>query len=364
MLYPGDTFTMEVRSRFKVYLHSAEIQIKLGVGLSIKNIDVKSGVFEQDKIDQNSAKTVAYVVMVTRKDGANFKSTILAPTMVSTMQTRADVVDTTTPKGSAEADTKTAGVVHFGSDSVAGMFAYVSPNKPTELVNMAVLSGKAISTAIVVKSVSMRGVLATVATKDQTCKSSDADVIQSSSACAVALQGKETKGSAKVTVGVTALGHKRDVPFRVHIVDPQSVKIESSLTTLRPIAGWYDSSDQSCKRLKYQTGVVTVTASFTDGTSDKLPALDVSQHANIVSSDTKLVAVTSEATGVTITGLAGGSVELSVKPANSFTFGKAAKLGVTTLGQTDGRWDDCRCWDRRGARCLPGEHRPQANIAV
>ena len=66
VLFPGDTFDLQVRSRFKVYLHSAEIQVVVGAGLRIQSVAVPAGVFDKDQIDPtplgNSASK-AYAVM-------------------------------------------------------------------------------------------------------------------------------------------------------------------------------------------------------------------------------------------------------------------------------------------------------------
>ena len=219
VLFPGDTFDLQVRSRFKVYLHSAEIQVVVGAGLRIQSVAVPAGVFDKDQIDPtplgNSASK-AYAVMAARKDGkkddgkmtdellltlkvqvtsassststvqitqlkgiTDSKTTALSPSMISAINTRAGVMETKNFATGGSADVKTAGVVHLGSDTVAGMFAYVSANQPTELINTAVLSGKESKTTINVRTVTVRGSTQAVAAKDMACKSANVQIIQS-----------------------------------------------------------------------------------------------------------------------------------------------------------------------------------------
>ena len=145
------------------------------------------------------------------------------------------------------------------------------------------------------------------------------------------LKGTEVLGSPKVNVQATVGSYTRDVPFRVHMLNPSSLTIRTSLTQVRPIAGWYDSSDSSCTKLMFQTGTVAVTADFSDSSSDKLPTLDVSSIVNIVSSNTKAVALKRTASGVTFTGVSAGLSTLAIKLANSFAVDQNA--AVTTLPQ-------------------------------
>ena len=367
-LFPGDVFTVDIRSRFKTFLHTAEVQLRVGAGLRIGSVRVATEVFEHSKVDKTD--NMAYIVAAGRKqqqvsvsNGTVITNELMArvtlhvdahiatatpyvqisklagltdghrtplqPSMVGVIQHRGGM--SKTPLDSVNR----MGVVHVVPDSVAGIFAFVADGKPAELINIVTLSGSKITTPIAVETISMRGRVRLLPHRLVQCESPNEQILKTSAetGCAAMLDGTEQGGSRRAIIRVSAEGYMREVPFRVHMLLPTSVSITPTRATLRPISGWYDNSDIDCQRLRYQTADLTVRASFEDGVSTSIELLDVTSVARVVSSDPSVVAVSfMRVDGYVATAKRAGSAMLSVQATVS---GRFTSYGDTTMKVTN-----------------------------
>ena len=66
---PGETFYIEIRSRFKSYLNSAGLKFTVGAGLSISNVQLSSG-FNTASSALSDAMDEVSALFAGRKDGA------------------------------------------------------------------------------------------------------------------------------------------------------------------------------------------------------------------------------------------------------------------------------------------------------
>eukprot|EP00039_Didymoeca_costata_P005405 m.81369 g.81369 ORF g.81369 m.81369 type:complete len:1480 (+) comp12809_c0_seq2:178-4617(+) len=362
-LLPGDQFTLEVRSRFKFFLKTAAFRIIVGSGLRILSGSTPSS-FELGLADVEN--TQASTVLAGRKDGASSteqasitdellvtlrlsvqsssleNSTIqftslnnlvnladigLSASAIGVMETRNGVVVTENIPSGGTLNSSQAGLVHFGTDDVKGIFAYSTG--PTELINTAALSGTQIQSGITVTSIRQRGGRSSVT--NAVCRSADTDAINAlASGCGGRLTGQETKGAGRVDIQVAILGFQRQVPFRVHFVDPRSVAV-SMTTTLRPIAGLFDNSDTTCNTLKYSESMISATASFSDGVNT-ISEYDVTLLLDLKVSDGNVAEIVKRQGIPYITGKQAGATTV-VASTNDLSQ-QLASVGVTVTDQS------------------------------
>jgi hypothetical protein len=349
-LYAGDQFTIEVRSKFNVYFKTAQVRVAVGSGLQIVGASAPTNAFLKAPIDRNANQAV--VSLAGRKDGksnaiqsaptdellltltietdtgvrAGQAATIeidklsdltdlnengLEPAAVGVMETRYGVV------------TNNAGNVHFNVDERVGIFGDVGENKPNELFNTAIISGTAVEVPIVVTSVSKRGVQAVGNSNGATCHTQNSNVLNDggSDGCTATMTGQESQGARQVDFVLEMRGmDDATIPFRVHTFEPGSIGFSVPRTTLKPYAGLYDESDQSCSTLQYQSTTAVATATFHDGSGDKVTKFDLTGYAKLVSTDTAVAKVDS----MTITGVGTGTVTIQIQ-------GKKEVLGTATV---------------------------------
>ncbi len=334
-LFPGDTFSIEVRSLFRSFLKTAVVQVSLGSGLKITDDAVPENSFKQATVDKNSQQASA--VLAGRKDGkssdvqdAATNELLLTLTIrvngnvqagASTTIEITQLVDLTDlneiglkPSNTGMVETRDgiktneAGRVYFQKDRDVGIFSYVSAGKPTELLNTASISGTKIEVPIVTKGISIRGVVSTK--QDATCTSPATNTLGVSQ-CKATLSGTETAGSRKIEISVDWNLWTTTVPFRVHQLVPNSVALSFSTSKLRPYAGLWNESDTECKTLLYQTSDVAVTAAFADESGYSFVDYDVSSIAKLVSSAPNVAKVSTD-DSMQIIGVSAGNVAIEV----------------------------------------------------
>jgi hypothetical protein len=346
-LFAGDVFDMEVRSRFNVYLKTVEVQIKVGDGLEIVfdgNYPMPAmqnngeSVFEQAQIDGDATK--AYAVLAGRKDGKKPESEAgseatnellftLRVKVKSGVEDEAEsTVEITKLEGvtdlkESQLDIKAVGIldgragrvkdepitVHFATDNVMGIFAYTEGH--TELLNFPIISGEAIEIPVKAKAVRVKGGTEDV---DAECKTLNAAALGVDDACVAVLDGTETEGAPLAAIEVTAVNFTRKVPFRIHHLVKDSLQMKVSLTTLRPIEGWYQDD---CETLMYQEGTLTVMANFSDGSDAGLfENVDVTTISTFASSNESVALVRVEGAGSWVTGLSPGDATISITGAS------------------------------------------------
>ena len=396
-LYAGDTFEVEVRSRFKVYLKTVRIVLAVGSGLELVVSQVKypkqdgksDAVFATTKAvgDNKDKSSDVTVILAGRKDdkkaGALDSSTDellftvrvrvangvkngatatlqitkldelgdldgnnLAPSQSNDETRHGIILSRDGPMDNAGAE------VHFATDMIAGIFGYA--NGPSEMMNTAVLSSKPVISIATAVSVYTRGSTESVTAAE--CSTDASDVITLDD-CFVRLEGGETKGSPEAKVTVKAHGYAQDVSFRVYY--PTSVSLNVSTDDIRPIAGWYDADANDCVTLLYYQSFVTGTALFSDTTDNEIKGYDVTSLLKLESSDTgvakiadgaMIVAVdTGDATlqAVSTVGIVLADVQVTVRdqsPANQLAVIGLDIVVLKTLGaistspkQTPGR---------------------------
>jgi hypothetical protein len=352
-LYPGDIFTVEVRSRFNVYFKTAQVRVTVGDGLTITNTEAPTSAFLKAPVDANSQQAV--VSLAGRKDGksstvrssitnemlltltvrvdndivSGATSTIeidklaeltdlnengLNPTQVGLHESRAGIV--------ADAPA----VVHFVRDAPVGVFATVLSTLPTELINTATVSGTAITVPITVTAILVRG--ATSVATDTKCTSPEPKTLQAGGddGCTATLDGTETVGARRIDFQVeSAAAGTTTIPFRVHQLVHDSTVLSLDRNRLRPYAGLYDESDKTCESLQYQSTEVVTTASFGDASGYVFDALDVSAIARLVPEKKRIVVVGDfAATAMIVRGVAQGNVILQAKGKNGLILATSA----------------------------------------
>eukprot|EP00729_Bicosta_minor_P011796 gene11796-26003_t len=350
-LFPGDTFSIQVRSLFRSYLKTALVRVTLGSGLTITGDAVPDSSFKQTSVDRNSQQASA--VLAGRKDGKSsgvqgaatdellltltirVNGNVQAGASTTIEITRlADLTDLNenglNPSKTGMVETRDgiktneAGRVYFQMDRDVGIFSYVLAGNPTELLNTASISGTKIEVPIVTKGISIRG--AESIKQDATCSSPATNTLGVSQ-CKATLSGTETVGSRKIEVAVFSVSGTTTVPFRVHQLVPNSVALSFSTSKLRPYAGLWDELDAECKTLQYQTSDVAVTAAFADGSGDSFDDYDVSSIAKLVSSAPNVAKVSTD-DSMQIIGVSAGNVAIKVQ-------GKTGVLATSTVTVAD-----------------------------
>jgi hypothetical protein len=355
-LVHGNTFDVVVKSQFKWYLKTIEAKIYVGDNLrildastgntqafSVATVKVRDGnkeaivliagrkdgkpqdeqaeptdetlftiqvkVFGKPKAGQNSTISIAGV-----RDISNLQDQSLKPSLAGAVIASRDgyVKTRETTQG------RTSASVHFDDNNrIVGMFAYVDSGQ-TEILNTATISSEPLIANIKAVGVQYGGLTKAVSA---TC-SVDASSVLSVKDCAATLDGTEEKGAQKTLVTVKAGEFERDVPFRVHRLVRESVKIQTT-SILKPIAGWYqEEGDRGCEEhmLRYLPANLIVSASFTDKDDDEDPVftdLDVTVLAKVTSSDETKVELNKSTFGaVSVVGKSPGEADVVAKAAN------------------------------------------------
>lgn len=342
-LYPGEVFDMEIRSRFKWYLKTVEVQVVLTGNMELvydKNYPQVAkqsngqSVFEQAQIDGDAAKV--YAVLAGRKDGrkpesqeaktitnellftlrvkvkANAKRNTVGTVQITKLAGVTNLKETALkPKllgviisRDGPVCCKDAAKVHFTTNIVVGMFAYAQG--ATEIINTAVIDGKAIKTPIKSLLVYQQG---QTANGGSTCEALNSKSMRVTD-CVVSIDESKVVGAKQAVVRVSAAGgFKRNVVFRIHNIITGSVAIRSSQLSLNPIVGWLQAN---CKTLQYQNAFLSATASFGDGSGYVFSNYDITAIAKFTTSDTKIATVAKDNSGVTVNAVNGGKVTLNV----------------------------------------------------
>jgi hypothetical protein len=362
-LYEGDTFDLVVRSRFTAYLKTVEVQVKVGDGLEI----VYGGGYPKGAAQTNGDSVFAavlisgegspytYATLAGRKDGRTPESetpstgtdeplfTLRIKVKSGAANLDASSVQITKLTGVRDLKSTTlsankigvlhsrdgwmaedAASVHFTDDAVRGIFAYA--DGPAEIINTATISDQTVTAGISVRSVRSRGSLHQ---ETGTCTSLNETVLHTKN-CAAVLDGSETVGARSASIRVVVGAFTQDVPFRVHHLVADSVDLQATLTTLRPIAGWL--TDDCSGDYMYQQAPVVVTARFTDGSSEDgaiFSSIDVTAFARIRSSNTAAATIGQSGAKQWVAGKAEGDVQLTVISA---TDDELASISITVAG--------------------------------
>lgn len=290
-LVQGETFQVEIKSRFRHYLNSAGLKFTLGAGLQFTSIQLSDS-FKTAKFDLNEAGNEVSAVFAGRKDGAPVVEQILSTDelLVSANIIVGDVVEggqgtleitllkdlteqqngQLTPSekfgfGAGECRTGlafggTPALVHFRENAVVGIFAYATT---AVLVNTATVSGTMLETVITAMGVRLRQQVQPLS-EGVSCSTQNSVVLGVTNDCHAQLDGDETVGAREVRANIVYGFFAASVPFRVFAVDPASLRMAPSQSSARAIAGWYGPRDD-CQEFNYQTVDLGATASFTDG---------------------------------------------------------------------------------------------------
>lgn len=350
-LYQGNQFDVTVKSLFDVYLGTLELDVEVDEALEITKVKIaqlESGkgdafnsatnqptkqklkiVFAGRKEEGNAVKpkgkqpaatletfvTLTFkVVSATSsavpltislgKDGiADVSNNDRSRSKLHLIETRDGIVDSDAP------------MVNLAVDELVGVLPYAK--QPAELLNTAVLSGKAVDVPIEVTGIMRRGSRRDV-TDSCTCtvtSDSGKTLKVSGNSCAARLVGDEEHGSEEAKIDVKHPEFPaRMVSFRIHFPVPSmtALTIMLSNNTLRSYTGYYDDDDKSCNSLKIQEAEVIATASFSDKvdfSNPKINEYDVSTLVQLQSTDNTIVA----ATGSTVKGMQMGSATISAK---------------------------------------------------
>lgn len=324
-LIPGETFDVEFRSRFRVFLKTVEFQVSCGGALeivysdgfpAIAADDSGSSVFETHKADGDPQRV--YTAIAGRTDGRGAEQAG-APTdeLLLTIQFRVTegavvgelgqieitVLQGVTDLTESALTPATTGVlvgrgqsivvngpgnVYFDEDTVAAIFGV--PGGPTELLNTAVISGTRVAHSVTAVGVRKRGSIFEVDNISCTSKMTNVmKVLSTNGNCEAFLDGTELNGSPQVRLIVQAAGLSDDVSYRVHF--PITLRLEASKTVLRPIAGFYSDFKSDCSTLSYQPAAITASADFSDGSDDSFVNYDVSDIARVASLEPAILAV-------------------------------------------------------------------------
>jgi hypothetical protein len=221
-------------------------------------------------------------------------------------------------------------------ERVVGILPYTEQD--AELINVAVLRKGAVSSldrAISASVIKAYGPAQTVRSGQLTCSvdAGSPTTVLSVTGCVVKLDGTQTSGGdvkvkVEYTVGGSGTSFSGLVPFRVHY--PSAVRVELQHTRkaedvlpLRPIAGWFDESDSSCKTLRFETVVAKVFADFSlggssSGTTSTFAEFDVSSFVTLKVDNAAVATVAkSSASDVwELTGVGKGSAVLSCELTN------------------------------------------------
>ena len=336
-LFALDTFDLAIKSRFKVYLKTAGIQVTVGGGLELVPGSGRfptgsngKAVFESTKNDGDGSKT--YAVVAGRKDGKGagvqkaptdellftVKVRVKAGTKAGSGTVQITKLVELSDLGENPLTPSTTGVlesrdgvvdnkparVYFQDDSIVGLYGYV--DGASEVLNTAVISKTTIKIPIKVVAVHVRK---TSTPNDAKCSTHDTSAMAVKE-CVVELSGAETRGArqAKVQVTLAKLSHN----VSLHIFWPNKVSLASDLTTLRPVAGWLDETDSNCKALHYQRAYVTATASFADGGGAVISNYDVSGLVHLATNNTKITKITRVAAVSAIDGVSPGGSAVTI----------------------------------------------------
>jgi hypothetical protein len=356
-LYPGDQFSLEVRSRFKSYLKTALVRVSLGAGLRIIDDSAPTDAFKQSAVDRNDVQ--ATVVLAGRKDGKppGAQVTItneLLLTLTIRVDSNVETGGSTTIEISRIADltdldenglnptevgvietrdgvvASKAGTVYFNVDKAVGILARAVDAMPTELINTATVSSADILVPIKASAISVRGAETIEEEDSMTCTSPETKTLLAGgkNGCTATLTGTETIGARQIDFVVKTAVGETIVPFRVHQLIEGSTKIQLATSRLRPYAGYYNEADTTCQTLQYQSSEVIATASFADNSGYKFTNFDVTSLGNLASQDVSVVNVgTTASTAMTVTGVGEGTTHLRL-------LGKVAVLATAPVHVT------------------------------
>ena len=324
-VYPGRTFVLEIRSRYRLYLKSAAVTVKIGRGLELVSGSArfpKSGekrsVFASTR-SQYRSSTEIYIVTGQRQDGKTavlqknptdellFSVTVrvkvttkVGPQTVQVTQLTGllDLVGVKLTPSAVGVIASRDGVVinnpanvYVAENSIVGMFGYTEES--SELFNTAVISAKSVqvsTTAVVLR------VLDAITPKGITCRTKFTSAMSvyekgERTGCTVVLSGAETTGAPRATVIMAFKGVTAEASLRIFY--PGNISLASNLPTLHPVVGWLDESDSTCERRQYQRAYVTAVATFADG--DGVDAVfrshDVTDLVQLKSSNTAIATI-------------------------------------------------------------------------
>lgn len=363
VVYPGDTFEIEIRSLFTVYIKTAEVRITVGAGLQIVSDTPAKDSSGKDVFfgTMDRSPTLASASLA-RKEGTSletngrptnellFKLTVKVKADAASDDNGTIAVEGIRFKDGNEAllgleaagavvdrsgtAVDSLGAVHIKTDDVVQAMSHA--NGPTELLNTAVISGTVIQVPIQVMGIKRRGGEVDI-TDTCTCMSSNPDALQvDESDCIVILDGTETAGSSAVEIMAECDAKmSATTMFRVHA--PTSVRLQVESAQLRPIAGWFNAdADSSCSLLKYQAVRLVAKATFSDGSADysTFADFDISNLVKLQTSDQSIASVSRGDSVVHIRGEAPGAFAVSAVARNGSTLATVAMQVMDATGQS------------------------------
>lgn len=291
-MLPGETFTVDIRSRHLRDINTFEVRLDVGSGLEIVSGSYASGAFVgtpriADPVRRS--RLIADTYRLSRPAATNasaptdellltviIRATVVFPNSSQPDRNPAQVTLLATRitdgqdnllrsailvRDRAGVSVSSSGHVNLLGNRQMGFFAYVR-NGVTQLVNLAVLSITAPrdSAEIAAKVVTEHGIIA--ASEQLACQRSSANpgigAFALTADCRVTLEGTEIIGVEHANVIVAFAGNTRAVPLQV--LFPFNVTLEAEQTTLRPISGWYDC-ETTGRRRRQVTSPPTLVAS-------------------------------------------------------------------------------------------------------
>lgn len=330
-LVSGETFEIEIVSRFKHYLNNAGLKFTVGANLLLSNIRL-SPAFSTASFDLSDSKVEVSALFAGRKDAKPVEEQVYPTdevlltatvTVATTSESETGNLRVTLLRdlrdqegGQLTVSSKygfgviygrdgvvygqEAAAVYLKENGVAGIFAFAQSS--AELINTAKVSGNAMFTEIAVVGVRLRQ--QEVMVQHTSCASGLPSVLGVDGACRAVLNGDEESGAREAHVRVTYKNFKASVPFRVFALMHNSFSMTISQSTARAVAGSYDMAHEGCSMLNYQVVDVTATASFSDG-EDEIKHFDVSRLLRLRSSHPDIIEFGSTRTGgpmITVSG--------------------------------------------------------------
>jgi len=294
-LNPGDTFNMNVISRFSRTIDTFQLYFEVGVGLQIEqgipgaaggdplfagtfavvtNATHGGRVASSSFSRRGSAPTaqpnevILSVAMRVTSDASAGESAIVVFRTTELTDANSQMPRSTAMRGRGGVETTGMAQVHFGVDAVQGIFATV---EQSDILAIEALTGVPFSQSIaavrVMQFTGPRAISGADALSGLRCTSQDPSSVLATNECTMTLPPVVT-GTGRAVVNATYGGFTAEVPLRVLTV--LNMSIQTRVASLRPVAGWFDESvADGCSALHVPT--TQATASITYGVNQAAP---------------------------------------------------------------------------------------------
>ena len=354
-LYPEETIVVNLFSRFDKHLQAAVVEISTSEGLEITNILSSNQDLEIVVTKNQLPRGMVFVVAVLRRKGSlisrerqhastNERLCFIALKAAKSVSLTTpghlrvklqegqtfDMMDNQLMQQAPSILRGRDGVrglsntIYFAEDSIVGILPYTSTlaSMPTpaaaEIFNTAKLTGTPIEMLVVVEGVRQRGGVIDISSDSTvSCRTTNPHALHTRptkhASCTAVLNGQEVRGGlSEVVVAKNGILQSQVVFFRTYMLDNKSIALTSSHTkALRPIAGFYNQNDGTCKRMHFQEAQIAGTASFTDGL-DVFIDYDITALLRLISSHPHIATVHPSPFGPRVRGFSAGLTTISI----------------------------------------------------